>query len=59
MTDKHTSESLAEFQSDLTLKSSYRSSSRSLVKFGSENLGRTKSRISCEKATLACGSHAQ
>lgn len=41
------------------LKSSYRSSSRSLTKFGSEIFGRISSLISWEKGTLACGSHAQ
>ena len=43
----------------LTLKSSYRSSSRSLTKLGSEILGRIRSLISCEKGILAWGSHAQ
>lgn len=42
-----------------TLNNSYKSSSRSLMKFGSESLGRTSSLISWEKGTLACESHAQ
>lgn len=42
-----------------TLNNSYRSSSRSLMKFGSQSFGKTNSLISWEKQTLACGSHAQ
>lgn len=47
------------FVSRHTLNNSYRSSSRSLMKFGSESLGRTSSLISWEKGTLAWESHAQ
>lgn len=36
-----------------TLNNSYKSSSRSLMKFGSQSLGKTSSLISCEKQTLA------
>lgn len=45
--------------SPLTLNSSYNSSQSSCTKFISDSCGRTRSLISCENGTLACGNQAQ